>query len=167
MRALTLIEMGAVSGGVSSPFSRGLDFTTGLEQPWKPSDRGFPDDGTLSVINWEWIVQSANPALVAWALGQSGENPNGKWFGPVQKEGELAPCKPEVDWLDCTNEKAGAIGVVLIIATGLAAFGGPAAAPVAAGLGMFTALWWANAALSCLIHAYGNIPYGKNSPFPG
>ena len=160
MRALTLIEMGEVSGGVLSPFSKGLDFTTGLEQPWKPSDGGFPDDGTFSIINWEGIIESGNPALFEWALGQMQPNPNGQWGG-----GEQAPCKPKVDWWDCTSDKAGAIGVVLIIATGVAAFAG--AAPAAAGLGMFTALLWSTAALSCLIHAYGNIPYTKNNPFPG
>ena len=164
MRALTLIEMGEVSGGLLSPFSKGLDLTTGLERPWKPSDGGFPvpDDGTFSIINMEGIIESGNPALFAWALAQMQPNMNGQWGGG---EGEQDKCMPKVDWYECTSDKAGAIGVVLIIATGLAAFAG--AAPVAAGLGMFTALWWAHAALSCLIHAYGNIPSGKNNPFPG
>jgi hypothetical protein len=167
MRALTLIEMGEVSGGVLSPFSKGFDLTTGLEQPWKPSDGGFPDDGTFSIINWQGIIECGNDALFAWALGQIGVNPNGNWANGNWGGGEQGKCKPEVDWLECTTEKAGAIGVVLVIATGLAAARGPAGLPLAAGLGMFTALWWSTAALSCLIHAYGNIPYTKNNPFPG
>ena len=130
--------------------------TLNKKSPEKPGRFAF------SFINWEWVIKSGNPALVAWTLGQGGENPNGNWGG-----GEQGKCMPEVDWLECTSDEAGAIGVVLIIATGLAAASGPAGAPLAAGLGIFTALWWANAALSCLIHAYGNIPYTKNNPFPG
>jgi len=136
MRTLTLEEVGIVAGG-----------SFDMRSPWESTWGELREPDVIVLLN----------GLVAVAGTQLGGD-------TADKEGVTLNCTKDSSWLDCTWEKAGVIGVLSAIVTGLTALLAP---PVAAALGVFTALWWSHAALSCVLHAFGDICYTSHRPFPG